>query len=57
MLLFSGVPDDSEDHTPMEQYGAEALYSAVKSLMDAIRTENTAAQHDVAERTVQIAKC
>ena len=36
MWLFSGVPDDLEDDTVMEQHGADALYSPVKSLMHAI---------------------
>jgi len=36
MWLFSGAPEDPEDDTVMEKHGAEALYSAVKSLMHAI---------------------
>ena len=36
MCLFSSVPDDPEDDTLIEQHGADALYSTVKSLMDAI---------------------
>jgi hypothetical protein len=40
MWLFSGAPEDSEDETVMEMHGAESLYSAVKSLMHAIRTED-----------------
>jgi hypothetical protein len=40
----------------MDQYGADALYSAVKSLMHAIWTEDEEAQHDAAHRMIQIAK-
>jgi hypothetical protein len=40
MRLFSGATEDSEDDTVMEKHGAEALYSAVKSLMHAIRTKD-----------------
>ena len=36
MWLFSGAPEDAEDDTVMEKHGAEALYSAVKSLTHAI---------------------
>jgi len=32
MWLFSCAPEDLEDDTVMEKHGAEALYSAVKSL-------------------------
>jgi hypothetical protein len=48
MCLFSGVPDDPEDDTEMEKHGAEAFYSAVKSVMHAIRTEATQAQDEMA---------
>jgi hypothetical protein len=48
MCKFSGTPDHSEDDTVMEKKGAEALYSAVKSLMHAIRTQNEEAQQDAA---------
>jgi len=40
----------------MEKHGAEALYSAVKGLMHAIRTENRDAHQDAAHRMIQIAK-
>jgi hypothetical protein len=40
MWLFSGAPEDPEDDTSMEKHGAQALYSAVKSLMHPIRTED-----------------
>jgi hypothetical protein len=40
MWLFPGAPDDPEDKTVMEMYGADALYSAVKRVLQAIRTED-----------------
>jgi len=56
MWLFSGAPEDQEDDTVMERHGAEALDSAVKSLMHAIRTEDEEAQQEAAHRMIQIAK-
>jgi hypothetical protein len=56
MWLFSGVPKDPEDETATEKHGANALYSPVKGLMHAIRTEDEDAQHDAAHWMVQIAK-
>jgi len=56
MWLFSGTPDNPEDNTVMEKHGAEALHSAVKSLMDAIWTENEEAQHYAAHQLIQIPK-
>jgi len=56
MWLFSGAPEDPEDETVMEMQGADALYSAVKSLMHAIWTEDQDAQQDAAHRIIQIAK-
>jgi hypothetical protein len=56
MWLFSGVPEDPEDNAVMEMHGADALYSAVKSLMHAIQTEDDEAQQDAAHRMIQIAK-
>jgi hypothetical protein len=56
MWLFSGVPEDPEDETVMEMHGADALDSAVKSLMDAIETENQHAQQDTVHWMIQIAK-
>ena len=56
MWLFSGAPEDPEDETVMEMYGGDELYSAVKSLMHAIRTEDQDAQQDVAHWKIQIAK-
>jgi len=56
MWLFSGAPDNPEDDTVMEKHGAEALYSAVKSLMHTIRTENEETQQNAVHWMVQIAK-
>jgi len=56
MWLFSGAPEEPEDETLMEKDGAEALYSAVKSLMHAIRTKGLDTQEDAAHRMIQIAK-
>jgi len=39
----------------MEMHGADALYSTVKSLMHAIRTEDEEAQQDAAHQIIQIA--
>jgi len=56
MWLFSGAPEYPEDDTVMEKHGAEALYSAVKSLMHAIWTEGEHAQQDAAHHMIQIAR-
>jgi len=56
MWLFSGAPEDPEDHTVMQKHGAEALYSAVKWLTHAIQTEDKEAQQDAAHQMIQIAK-
>jgi len=56
MWLFSGAPDNPEDQTVKKNYGAHALYSAVKSLMHAIQTEDEEAQQDAAHWMIQIAK-
>jgi len=56
MWLFSGVPEDPEDDTVMKKHSAEALCSAVKSLMDAIRTKDKEAQQDAAHRMIKNAK-
>jgi len=56
MWLFSGVPEDPEDETVKEKHGVDALYSAVKSVMHAIQTEDKEAQQDVAHWMIQIAK-
>jgi len=55
MWLFSGAPEDPEDETVREMHGADALYSTVKSLRHAIRTEDQDAQQDAALRMIQIA--
>jgi hypothetical protein len=56
MWLFSGAPDKPEDETLMEKHGAKALYSAVKSLMHAIRTEDQDAQQNAAHQMIESAK-
>jgi hypothetical protein len=56
MWLSLGAPEDPEDETAMEMHGADALNSAVKSLMHAIRTEDEEAQQDAAHWMIQIAK-
>jgi len=56
MWLFSGAPEAWEYDTVTEKHGAEALYSTVKSLMHAIRTEDEEAEQDVAHPMIQIAK-
>jgi len=56
MWLFPGTPEDPEGNTVMEKHGAKALYSAGKSLMHAIRTNDKHAQEDAAHRMIQIAK-
>jgi len=56
MWLFSGAPEDPADETLMEMHGADALNSAVKSLMHAIWTEDEEAQQHAVHRMIQIAK-
>jgi SNF2 family DNA or RNA helicase len=56
MWLFSGAPEDPEDKSVMEMHNADALYSAVESVMHAIWTEDQDAQQDAANRMIQIAK-
>jgi hypothetical protein len=56
MWRFSGAPEDPGDDTVMKQHGAEALYSAVKSLMHAIRRKDEEAEQDAAHRMIPIAK-
>jgi len=56
MWLFSGAPDNPEDETGMEMHGADALYSAVNSLIHAIWAEDYNAQQDAAQWMIQIAK-
>jgi len=55
MWLFSGAPEDPEDDTLMKKNRTNVLYSALKCLMHAIRTEDEDAQQDVAHRMIQIA--
>jgi len=40
MWQFAWVPEDPNDDTVMEKHGGDALYSAVKSLFDAIWSED-----------------
>jgi len=54
--LIPGAPEDPVDETVVAEHGAEALYSAVKSLMHAIRTEEEEAQLDAVHWMIQIAK-
>jgi hypothetical protein len=56
MWLFSGAPENPEDETVMEMNGTDALYSAVKSLMHAIRTEAQDVQQNAAQWMIQIVK-
>jgi hypothetical protein len=56
MWLFPGAPEDPEDDTVMEMHSADALYSAVKSLIYAIQTEDNYAQPDMAYQMIQIDK-
>jgi glycerate kinase len=56
MWLLAGAPQDPDDDTVLEKHGAEALYSAVKSVMHAIQTQNEQAQQNAEHWTKQIAK-
>jgi len=56
MWLFSGVPEDPEDDPVMETHSTKGLYSAVKSLTNAIQTEDKHTQQDAAHRMINIAK-
>jgi len=53
--LFSAAPGNGEDDTVMEKKCTEALYSAMKSLVHAIQTEDTAAQQDTAHYMIPFA--
>jgi hypothetical protein len=55
MWLSSGTPEDPANDTVMEQHGADALFSTVKRLMHAIRTEDDEAQQDAMHRMIDIA--
>jgi hypothetical protein len=52
MWLISDVPEDPVDKTVMEMHGAVALYSAVKCVTDAIRTEDQDAQQAAAHQMI-----
>jgi hypothetical protein len=54
MWLFSGAPEDPEDDTMIEKHGADALYSAVNSLMHVTQTEDEEAQQDLAQQIIEI---
>jgi len=56
MWLFSGAPEDPEDDTVMEKHRTDVLYSAVKGLKHAIRTEDQDAQLDAPHWMIQIAQ-
>jgi len=56
MWLFSGAPEDPEDGAVMEKHGADALYSAVKSLKHAMKTEDEETQQNAVHWMIQIAK-
>jgi len=47
MWHSSGVPEDPKNDTLMAMHSAQALYSAVKGLMQAIRTEDQEMQKNV----------
>jgi hypothetical protein len=56
MWLISGAPEDPEDETVMEKHGADELYTAVKCLMYAIRTEDQDTRQDAVHQMIQIGK-
>jgi hypothetical protein len=56
MCVLSGAPEVPEDDTVMGMHGIDALYSALKNLMDDFRTEDDEAQKDAARQMIQIAK-
>jgi len=56
MWLFSVAPEDPENDTMMEMYDTDELYSTVKSLMHAIRTQDQDTQQDASHQMIQIAK-
>lgn len=53
MWQFSGKPEDPEDDTVIEKHGAETLRSTVKSLRNAIWTEDDAARLDAAPQMIR----
>jgi len=54
--LFSCACDDPEDDAVMETHGGDARYTAVKSLLHAVRTEDLDTKQDAAHRMIHIAK-
>jgi hypothetical protein len=56
MWQFSGAPGNPEDETVMGMHSADAQYTAVKSLIHPIRTEDQDTQQDAARQMIQIAK-
>jgi hypothetical protein len=54
MWLLSGAPEDPEDDTVMDQHGADALFSAVKSLMHLIRSKDEEAQQNAAHGSFRL---
>jgi hypothetical protein len=55
MSLFSGASEDPEDDPVIEQHSVNAVYSAVKSLMHAIRTEDAETPQNEVHQRIQIA--
>ena len=55
MWLCSGGPEDPGGDNVMEKHDAEVLYSALKSLMQAIWTEDKQTQQNAAHQMIQIA--
>jgi hypothetical protein len=53
MWLFLDAPEDLDDETVVEKHSTDALYSAVKSLMHAIQTEEEDIQKDAPHRMIQ----
>jgi hypothetical protein len=56
MWLFADAHEETEEKTVTEKHGADALDSAVKSVMPAIRTEDQDAQQDAAHRMIHMGK-
>jgi hypothetical protein len=57
MWQVPGAPDNSDDDTVIGMHCTDTMYSAAKSLIDAIRTEDEVAQQDAVLRMIQIAMC
>jgi hypothetical protein len=56
LWVLSDATEDQEGKSVTEIHSADALNSAVLSVMDAMRTEDQDAQQDAAHRMRQIAK-